>query len=77
MARDRRADVAERRRHDHRQLASCSRSLLQELDAVHLGHLEVGHHDVRRLLGGDPERVRAAFRRVDLVALLPEQLLEP
>jgi hypothetical protein len=50
--------------------------LLQDLEPVHLGHLDVEEHEVRRLLLGELEPHRPVRGEEDLVALVLEDHLE-
>ena len=50
--------------------------LLDELDAVHARHLEIGHDDVRRERLVLAERLERVGRRLDLEALIAQQLGE-
>ncbi len=69
-------DLAERRHDDHREVAVLIVEALEELDAVHLRHAQVGDDDIRRPLRRAGEGGRAVLRERDVVSLLPQQLLE-
>ena len=72
-----RGNVAEGGDHDDGEVGVSVAEGAQELDPVHLGHLEIRDDDVGRQVVGYVQRVSTALRRLDAVAVLLEELLEP
>jgi hypothetical protein len=62
--------------HDHLGVRVQRAAALEDLHAVDLLHLQVGQDDVEGLLLQQPQRVRPALGRGDLVALLAHHVLE-
>ena len=71
---DRRGHRAERRHHDDGGGVLHRAQLLDQLDPVHPGHLEIGHHDVRGERLELAERLEGIGRGLDVVPLIAEEL---
>jgi len=71
-----RLDLAEGRHDHHGQIGIQLVQLAQQLDSVHAGHLEIGHHDFGREVGYLAEGLEAVSGRLGRVALVAEELGE-
>ncbi len=69
---DCRDDRGKGRHHYHRRFRADVLGLLQDLEPVHLLHLDVGHDDVEVFLPDAVKRLLAVVRFLDRVSLLGE-----
>jgi hypothetical protein len=74
--RDRGVEATEGGEDDDRHVGAIGDDALAELDAVHMAHVEVGHHDIEVLAHDETLRVLCRRSRRDLVAALAQSDLE-